>query len=76
MPLSYLCPNHRHRLLKDPGAADETWRRAYSDCLTVPESSRHRQRINLAGCAYETAHILMTVHGDESRRIRVQEYSP
>ena len=63
MRLNFLCGNHRNWLVHNPHAAVFAHTRAYEEGLELFEGHNFRAAANHAGCALETAQILIDADG-------------
>ncbi|GAB3269763.1 hypothetical protein [Parahaliea aestuarii] len=59
MKLSFLCVRHRRWLCNDPAAALYTWLQCYEQGLRLERQGQQGAAIRQAGCAMETAEILL-----------------
>ncbi|WP_157976429.1 hypothetical protein [Parahaliea mediterranea] len=59
MKTSFLCMRHRRWLCNDPAAALYTWLQCYEQGLRLEQQGQPAPAIRQAGCAMETAEILL-----------------
>ncbi|MFV0275712.1 MAG: hypothetical protein ACK5HY_00775 [Parahaliea sp.] len=61
MKMSFLCVRHRRWLSSDPVAALYTWLQCYQQGLKLEQQHRDELAIRQAGCAMETAELILNV---------------
>ncbi|MBN7796814.1 hypothetical protein [Parahaliea mediterranea] len=59
MKMSFLCVRHRRWLAADPAAAMFTWLQCYEQGLRLEQQRQDNLAIRQAGCAMETADLLL-----------------
>ncbi|MEM1113721.1 MAG: hypothetical protein AAGI11_17540 [Pseudomonadota bacterium] len=59
MKLNFLCNNHRQWLRENPNAAQSTWAKAFDRSQELAEGGHFLEAARQAGCALETADILI-----------------
>lgn len=59
MKMSFLCVRHRRWLSADPAAAMFTWLQCYEQGLRLEQQHQDNLAIRQAGCAMETADLLL-----------------
>lgn len=62
MKISFLCMRHRRWLSNDPAAALYTWLQCYEQGLRLEQERKVTPAIRQAGCALETAELLLNGH--------------
>lgn len=67
MKMRFLCVRHRRWLSADPAAALYTWLQCYEQGLRLEQQHQDNLAIRQAGCALETADLLLTGRIDVER---------
>ncbi|MFV0476899.1 MAG: hypothetical protein ACK5ME_03575 [Parahaliea sp.] len=60
MKMRFLCVRHRARLSADPSTALQVWRQSYEQGIRLEQQKRGSLAIRHAGCALETADLLLS----------------
>lgn len=66
MRLRFLCSNHRNWLESDQTAAHDSWLRSYEHATIFLSTEERNHAVNYAGCALETAELLLFNHEQRS----------
>ncbi|MEM8562317.1 MAG: hypothetical protein AAGF57_08795 [Pseudomonadota bacterium] len=66
MRLRFLCSNHRNWLESDHTAAHDSWLRSYEHATIFLSTDERNHAVNYAGCALETAELLLFNHKQHS----------
>lgn len=67
MKMHFLCVRHRRWLAADPAAAMFTWLQCYEQGLRLEQQHQDNRAIRQAGCAMETADLLLAGSQHTSR---------